>query len=94
MLNAATYILNEKTDLTLAYDFSWSNYRQNNEAAGLPLGIDYRLHTLRAGVTRTVTKWLRTSLEYACYLYDEPSSGHANDYVAHGIFAMARIRWE
>ena len=94
MLNSATYLLNEKTDLTIAYDFSWSNYRQNNEAAGLPLGIDYRLHALRAGVSRSVTKWLRTSLEYAWYLYDEPSSGHANDYVAHGVFAMARIRWE
>ena len=94
VLNSATYLLNEKTDLTLAYDFSWSDYRQNNEASGLPLGIDYRQHALRAGVTRTVTKWLRTSLEYAWYLYDEPSSGHANDYVAHGVFAMARIRWE
>ena len=94
VLNSATCLLNEKTDLTLAYDFSWSDYRQNNEAAGLPLGIDYRLHALRAGVTRTVTKWLRTSLEYAWYLYDEPSSGHANDYMAHGIFAMARLRWE
>ena len=45
-------------------------------------------------MSRTVTKWLRTSLEYAWYLYDEPSSGHANDYMAHGIFAMARLRWE
>ena len=27
---------------------------------------------------------VRTSLEYAWYLYDEPSSAHANDYVAHG----------
>jgi mono/diheme cytochrome c family protein len=94
VLNSATYFLNEKTDLTIAYDFSSSDYRQNNEAAGLPLGIEYRMHSLRAGVSRAVTKWLRTSLEYAWYLYDEPSSGHANDYAAHGIFAMARIRWE
>jgi hypothetical protein len=94
VLANAIYALSAKTDLRLSYDFSWADYAQNNEAAGLPLGIKYQRHGLRAGISRELSKWLRTSLEYVWYRYDEPSSGHFNDYTAQGVFAMANVRWQ
>ena len=86
--------MNERTDLTAAYDFSCADFTQHNAAEGLPLGLDYRLHTLRAGVSRALTKNLRVRLEYFFSLYDEPYSAGLNDYTAHGVFGTLNFRWQ
>jgi hypothetical protein len=94
VVNSAQYALNELTDLTLTYDFSYADYGQNNAPSGLPLGIDYRRHGLRAGVGRRFLKRFMTNLEYVWSLYDEPSSEHQNDFTAHGLFATLSMRWQ
>jgi len=94
VVNSAQYALNELTDLTLTYDFSYADYGQNNAPSGLPLGIDYRRHGLRAGVGRRFLKRFMTHLEYVWSLYDEPSSEHQNDFTAHGLFATLSMRWQ
>jgi len=94
VLASANYVLNDRTDLNLAYDFSYANYGQNNESAGLPLGIDYRRHGVRAGMTRRFWRRCAVNLEYVWSYYDEPSSGHFNDYTAHGVFATLQVRWD
>jgi len=93
-LVSATWLLNERTDLIASYDFSTADFTQHNEVAGLPLGLDYHLHTLRTGVTRTLTKNLRVRLEYFFSRYDEPYSAGLNDYTAHGVFGMLNFRWQ
>src|SRR5262249_19632290 len=94
VLTSVNYILNNSTDLNLAYDFSYANYSQDNEADGLPLGIDYRRHGVRAGVSRRFWKRFLGSVEYVWAYYNEPSSGHYNDFIPHGCFATLRGRWD
>ena len=93
-LASATWTANERTELNAAYDFSTADFTQHNVALGLPLGLEYRLHTLRAGVTRALSKNLRVRLEYFFSLYDEAYSEGLNDYTAHGVFAMLNFRWQ
>jgi hypothetical protein len=93
-LTSANYVLNEQTDLSLTYIFSNGDYSQNNAAAGLPLGIDYHSHSVRAGLGRRFWKRFVANLEYVWSRYDEPSSGAFNDFTAHGVFATLRARWD
>jgi hypothetical protein len=93
VLATATYLLNEKTDLLLSYVFSDADYAQDNEAAGLPLGIDYQWHQLRAGVARQLFGKVSTRLDYVWYFYREPSSGDFNDFTGNGVFATVYLRW-
>jgi len=93
-LASATWAMDERTDLSAAYDFSTADFTQHNTAEGLPLGLDYHLHTLRAGVTRALSKNFRVRLEYFFSLYDEPYSAGLNDYTAHGVFGTLNFRWQ
>ncbi|PYI87149.1 MAG: hypothetical protein DME26_07105 [Verrucomicrobia bacterium] len=92
VLASATYIVDEATEVYANYNFSRADFGQNNGASGLPLGIDYDLHGVQMGFRRKFKKSATTNLQYAFYKYDEPSSGHVNDYTAHGIFGTVNIR--
>jgi hypothetical protein len=93
VLANATYILDDATDVYANYTFSRADFSQNNAEFGLPLGIEYDLHGLQVGLRRKFKKTAAANLQYAFYKYDEPSSGHVNDYTAHGIFASVSFRW-
>jgi mono/diheme cytochrome c family protein len=90
----ARYVLTKKTDLTAGYTFSRADFGQDNYADGLPVGMRYDLHGLQAGVISKCTKNLTTRLQYGFYHYDEPTSGGANDYTAHSIFASLSLRFD
>ena len=94
VMTSANYILDNLTDLTLAYDFSHADFTQPNQAAGLPLGVDYQSHGIRAGVARSILKRVKARLEYAWSHYDEPTSAHYSDFTAHGIFATLLVKWD
>jgi hypothetical protein len=79
--------------LNVSYLFSKSGYGQDNQATGLPAGIDYTRHELRAGITRRFKKYLATSLTYRFAQYLEPTAGGGNDFTAQMIFATATISW-
>jgi len=36
---------------------------------------------------------LSGNLQYGFFLYDEPSSGHFNNYTAHALFATLTMKW-
>jgi len=91
-LASATYALNEKTDLRTTYSYSRADYGQHNFADGLPLGIRYQQHALTAGLSRQISKNISAKLQYGFYLYDEPSSGGANNYTAHAVFGTLVMR--
>jgi hypothetical protein len=93
-LASARYALNERTDVNLSYTFSSADYAQDNVVSGLPLGIDYRSHTLRAGLGRRFWKRFSANLEYVWSRYDEPSGGGFNDFTANGVFGTVRVRWD
>ena len=91
-LGTAAWALDRASDLLLTYSFSKADFSQDNFAGGLPLGIRYQQHALRAGLTRRLSKSLATRLQYGFSYYDEPSSGGANNYRAHSILAMLTYR--
>ena len=91
-LMSANYLINSNMVANAAYSYSCANYAQNNFAGGLPVGIRYRLHAVAVGVTRRITRNISTKLQYGFYKYDEPTSGGANNYTAHAIFATLAMR--
>ncbi|NOS69580.1 MAG: hypothetical protein HOP33_06590 [Verrucomicrobia bacterium] len=88
----AQFVLTAKTDLNAGYTFSRADFRQNNFTDGLPLGIAYQLHGVNFGLVSRCSSKLTASVRYGFYSYNEPSSGHMNDYTAHAVFAM--LTWK
>jgi hypothetical protein len=93
-LNAVTtYAFNAKTSLQTAYNFSCASYGENNDAAGVPLGLDYTRHDLSVSLIRKFNERWSASLRYTFSQYTEPSSGNLNDFVAHGVFGVVTYKW-
>jgi len=90
---SGTYLLSDRSDFRLSYVFSAANYAQDNLEAGLPVGIEYRQHGIQAALTRRFSKLVSAGIRYGFYLYDEPSSGHFNDFTAQSILATLTLRW-
>jgi hypothetical protein len=86
VMAAATYVLGDRSDAQVNYSFSRGDYAQANAADGLPLGTLYHLHSVIAGVSRRFSETVSARLQYGFYLYDEPTSLGANDYMAHAVF--------
>ena len=92
VLGSATYALSPSTDVQATYSFSRADYQQNNQATGLPLGIEYEMHGLEAGLTRRVGKNITTHLTYGFYRNNDASSAGANSYTAHALMASLTLR--
>jgi hypothetical protein len=92
VMASANYALNSRTALKASYAFSRGAFGQNN-AGGLPLGLDYTQHGLAAGISREWSSRVSTSLRYQFYQYHEPSTGSLNDFTAHGVFATVTLKW-
>lgn len=88
-----TFVLSEKSDLFAGYAFSKATYGQFNQATVVPVGIDYQMHNTQVGITHRFNKMVSTKLQYQFSYYEEPSSGGANNYRAHSIFATMNIRF-
>lgn len=91
---SGNYRLNARTGLFARYSFSRADFRQDNAATGLPLGIEYTQHTVQGGITRQLNDRLKARLGYGYYTYDEPTSGGFNDYDAHLIFTSLSYVWK
>lgn len=89
----AAYALNAKTSLQTSYTFSQADYAQNNGVDGVPLGLNFTRNELIVGLTRQLTKHLTGVLRYQFSEYSEPSSGNANNFTAHGVFATFVYKW-
>lgn len=85
------YVLNEATDLFASHSFSSADYRQNNFASGLPVGIESQQHMTQIGLARRLGPNATARLQYGFYHYDEPSSGGINNYEAHAIYGMITV---
>ncbi|HEY0548509.1 MAG TPA: c-type cytochrome domain-containing protein, partial [Verrucomicrobiae bacterium] len=66
---SSTFALSTRTDLTGSYSFSRARFGQHNFADGLPLGIDYDLHSAQVGVSHRVNTHLTTSVQYGFFQY-------------------------
>lgn len=90
---SATYLLNLKSNVQLAYNFSCANYLQHNAAAGVPAGLDYQRNDLIIGFTRKLTKKMSAALHYELSLYNEPGTANANNFTANGVMASLTYQW-
>jgi hypothetical protein len=93
VLANSTYVLSRNSDWFASYSFSDADYAQNNFADGLPVGLEYRQHALQTGLSRHFGKNITAQLKYGFYSYNEPTSGGANNYVAHSVFATLTYKW-
>lgn len=87
------YQFKDKTLLSGNYSYSRADFSQSRTETPLPLGIDYQQHTVQLGIKRQLTESMAAEFQYYTYYYDEPTSGGANDYQAHGIFLNLHFKW-
>jgi mono/diheme cytochrome c family protein len=85
VLTTTTFLLNDRTDWTASHSFSMADYGRRNDDSSLPTGIVYDRHALLTGFNHRFRKNLTGHLQYGFFRYGEPSSGTANDYVAHAV---------
>jgi hypothetical protein len=93
VLASGNYTINPATTLNASYALSQSDFAQNNQATGLPLGIRYQRDALQMTIRRRLGKNVATSLGYAFYYYHEPTSGNVNNYRAQGVFGSLTLQW-
>jgi hypothetical protein len=86
-----SYQIDAKTELTASYSFAQSSYGESNGTDGVPLGLDYTLHTAGAGVVRHINKNLSAAARYMFYRYTEPTAGDLTDFTAQGL--LVSMSW-
>ena len=89
---SSTFILSETTDFTVGWNFSEANYGQSNRATVGPVDMRYQEHSIDTALTRRINKNLTGRLQYSFDYYREGSSGGANDFRAHAVFAVLNLR--
>lgn len=89
---SGTYVVSESTDLTVSGIFSDADYGQPAAIATVPVDLRYQEYGLQAGLTRHFNKNFSGGLQYGFNYYHEPSSGDANDFRAHTVFATLNFR--
>jgi mono/diheme cytochrome c family protein len=90
-IHSGTFVLGDKDDLHFSHAFSRADFGQASQAAGLPLGLNYALHSVEAGWTRRFRENLRTGVQYLFQSYRERGNGGFNDYTAHGVFGTMTL---
>lgn len=88
---STTFVLTETVDWEATYTFSHSDYEQDNETNGLPLGMEYDLHGITTGLVKRWNENLTGRLQYGYYRYDEPTAGGFHNYIAHAVLGSVRL---
>ena len=85
--------LDNRTDLTLRYDYYRADNYVDNSAFSVPFGSDTEEHSVTATVSRQITAKLRWSLKYGYLAYRDGASGGLNDFDAHLIHTSIQYRF-
>ncbi len=91
VISSGTFVVDNRTDFTLTHSFSRADFGQSNTAS-LPLGLNFSMHGIQAGLKRRIRDNVRAGLQYLFQHYDERNTGGFNNYTANGIFAT--MTWE
>jgi len=89
------YAIDNKTDITAGYDFSYqNNFNSSVDAAGgYDYGTDDRRHCIKVGLKRKITKNISSNLRYEYDENVENSTGGINNYRANVVTAACMIRF-
>jgi hypothetical protein len=90
---SSDFIIDDKTDLNVAYFYYQADDYQNNSSAGVALGAGAHENGVNATLTRRITQHLRASLRYGFYDYVDTASGGFNSFTANLIFATLQYRF-
>ncbi|MGA2241670.1 MAG: hypothetical protein ABSH11_06480 [Verrucomicrobiota bacterium] len=87
------YLLNDKTDLQIAYYFFRADNYVNNSTYSQPFGTSNEEQGITATLTRQINRALRLSLKYGFFRNRDDTSGGYNNYDSHLIFASMQYRF-
>ncbi|HKW29192.1 MAG TPA: hypothetical protein VJT54_07645 [Verrucomicrobiae bacterium] len=90
---SSDFVVDDKTDLDVAYFYYQADDFQNASTAGLSTGAAAYEHGVTATLTRRITKNLKASLKYGYYNYEDAATGGFNNFEAHLIFASLQYRF-
>jgi outer membrane protein assembly factor BamA len=90
---SSDFVVDNKTDLNVAYFYYRADDYQDNSNAGLAVGTGAYEHGVSATLTRRITRNLKASLKYGYYNYEDAASGGFNNFEAHLIFASLQYRF-
>ena len=95
VLASAGYAIDDKTDVTLEYNFSYQNdFNYNVDlAGGYNYGTDDYRHSIKAGLKRKISKNVTGNLRYEYDENVENSTGGINNYRANVVTASCTIRF-
>ncbi len=89
----ASVVLDDKTDLNLAYLYYQANDAGQYTTDGLPLGAGAEEHTVTASLTRRINPHLRISLKCAYSHYHDWASGGDNNATAEMVYTSLQYRF-
>ncbi len=81
------FLMSDKTEFRVGYNYYRAADYVNNSLAGLPYGADQTQNSVTASMSHQLTKSLRLNLQYGYYNYTDGLYGGHNDYQAHSIFS-------
>jgi hypothetical protein len=90
---SSTFVVDEKSDLSIGYVYYQANDYENNSQDGVPYGSGANEHAVTATVTRRITKNIRMALTYGYSHYDNATFGGNEDYNAHMVYSSVRYRF-
>ena len=86
-------VLDDKTDLNVAYFYYQADDYQDNSVFGVPYGAGAQEHGITATLTRRIAKNIRLALKYGYYRYEDVTFGGHRDNQAHLLYASLRYRF-
>ncbi len=90
---SSVVVLNDKTDLSIAYYYYNADDYQDNFPSGVPYGAGAQEHAVTATLTRRINDRLRVSLKYGYFHYEDAASGGNADFGVHLVYATLRYRF-
>jgi hypothetical protein len=87
---SSTFVLDDKTDLTLGYLYYLADNYKDNSSVGVPYGAGAEEHSVSAGITRRIRDNIRVFLRYSYYHYTDETFGGNQDYHAHAVSCSVR----
>jgi hypothetical protein len=100
ILATAGYGIDDKTNLSLVYTYSWARNFSNNGFGtdptaiyGMPFCVDYDRHAVSVGLSRQLSDKMAVQLSYSYYSYSEPSNGGIDNYTAHVFGGSCTVRF-
>ncbi|MGC2352388.1 MAG: hypothetical protein WA496_03230, partial [Candidatus Udaeobacter sp.] len=93
LTSTAGYLIDDKTEMQLAFTYYRAPDWVNNSVVGMPYGMGASESTASIALGREITKNVRLQLRYTYFNYADETFGGHNNYRAHSIYSGLQIRF-